>query len=339
MLTLDGTGVFRGRKVGVVLGGDSDERDVSLRTGRALVEALKSLGYDVTVYDVPSDLGRLVADRPAAVLLGLHGGSGENGTMQGFLEALRIPYSGSGVLASALAMDKARAKAILRDADVPTPAHFTLQRSLLDDAHALAAYFTRIHGASTPAKDRAVWPQVLKINDGGSSVGVFLANDEPEFEQAVQTLSRMHTGNAAGDVLVEQYIDGDEFTVGIFGETALGAIQVVAANRFYDYEAKYQGAGTQYLDVAPGALHDRLVTLARRTYDALGCRGVARVDIMARNLVDRLSADRDLYVLEVNTIPGMTETSLVPKMARSLGLSFADFTERMLDSATLDDPR
>ncbi len=322
MLTQHGTGKFRGRTVGVVLGGDSDERDVSLRTGRALAEALKSLGYDVAVYDVPNDVGRLVSDRPAAVLLGLHGGSGENGVFQGFFEALRIPYSGSGVLASALAMDKARAKAILRIADVPTPQSVTIQ-------------------PSTPATERGAlgWPVVAKINDGGSSVGVFLCEDTEQLDRALEQLAQMHVGQAGAGVLLEEYIAGDEYTVGLFGESSLGVIQVVAANRFYDYEAKYQGAGTQYLPVPAGELHDRLVALARRTYDVLGCRGVARVDVMARNDAGRASASRDLYVLEVNTIPGMTETSLVPKMARTLGLSFAEFAERMLDSATLDDPR
>ena len=139
MLKQNETGKFRGQPVGVVLGGDSDERDVSLRTGRALSEALKSLGYDVTVYDVPSDLGRLVADRPAAVLLGLHGGSGENGVMQGFFEALKIPYSASGGLDSALAMDKARAKAILRSADVTTPASNIIHSGEAIDTVAIGA--------------------------------------------------------------------------------------------------------------------------------------------------------------------------------------------------------
>lgn len=305
---------FRGQRVGVVLGGDSDERDVSLRTGRALAEALRSLGYDVSVYDVPSDIPRLVSDRPAAVLLGLHGGSGENGTFQGFLEALSIPYTGSGVLASALAMDKARTKALLRNADVPTAHSIVLHPGDAVDADAVGATLG--------------WPVVAKINDGGSSVGVFLCKDAAELTRAASEIGAMHVGAASAAILIEQYIAGEEYTVGIFGDMPLGVIQVVAQNPFYDYEAKYGSAGTQYVPLPQGELHDRLVAVAQRTYAVLGCRGVARVDVMVRG--------RDLFVLEVNTIPGMTETSLVPKMARNLGLSFADFAERMLDSATLD---
>ena len=305
MLSHIETGKFRGRTVGVVLGGDSDEREVSLRTGRALTEALRSLGYDVNVYDVPNDVQRLVAERPAAVLLGLHGGNGENGVFQGFLEALNIPYSGSGVLASALAMDKARAKAVLRQADVPTP------RSLIVSAARLSEVDFDAVGVTLG------WPVVAKINDGGSSVGVHLAQDAEALKEAIAAMS----GHA---VLLEEYIAGDEYTVGFFDDVCLGVINVKAANAFYDYEAKYASNKTQYLPLAEGELHDRVVAVGRKTYEALGCRGVARIDVMAR--------DRELYVLEANTIPGMTETSLVPKMARRLGLSFAEFTERMLDA-------
>jgi D-alanine-D-alanine ligase len=304
------TGKFRGRPVGVVLGGDSDEREVSLSTGRALTGALKSLGYDVTVYDVPRDIDRLVADRPAAVLLGLHGGSGENGTFQGFLEALGIPYSGSGVLASALAMDKARAKAILRTADVPTPNSLFVDDVASADAEAIGATLG--------------WPLVAKVNDGGSSVGVFLCHDEAELASALDALS------ATSGVLLEQYIEGEEFTVGFFDHVCLGVIRVDAANEFYDFDAKYDSDQTEYHPVEPEhPLFDRLVSLAETTYETLGCRGVARVDVIAR--------DRELFVLEANTIPGMTATSLIPKMARRLGIEFDVFVERMLDAATTDD--
>lgn len=301
------TGKFRGQKVGVVLGGDSDERDVSLRTGRALAEGLKTLGYEVVVYDVPADVPRLVADRPAAVLLGLHGGSGENGSFQGFFEALNIPYSGSGVLASALAMDKARAKAVLRQYDIPTPRDLTFEHATDVDADGVAATLG--------------WPVVAKVNDGGSSVGVFLCQNEAELHEAAQFIG-------ARALIVEEYVKGREFTVGFFDETALGVIEVIPEQPFYDFTAKYGNAGTQYVPLEDGELKDRLIAVARRAYDVIGCRGVARVDVMVR--------DRELAVLELNTIPGMTETSLVPKMAHSLGVSFPEFAERMLDSATTD---
>lgn len=315
MLNRTETGKFRSRPVGVVLGGDSDERDVSVRTGRALAEALKSLEYDVTMYDVPRDIDRLVNDRPAAVLLGLHGGSGENGVIQGFLEVLGVPYSGSGVLGSALAMDKARAKALLRTFDVPTPASLFARNPASIDIEATGATLG--------------WPLVAKINDGGSSFGVHLCNDSRELTAAVAEIATHFTGSATDGVLLERYVDGPEYTVGFFDGSPLGVIEVRAANAFYDFEAKYESSDTQYLPLdADDELYDRLVAVGKRTYDALGCRGVARVDVMVR--------ERELQVLEVNTIPGMTETSLVPKMAHAMGISFADFAERMLDAARLD---
>lgn len=308
MLTKNETGKFRGRKVGVVLGGDSDERDVSLRTGRALTQALRSLGYDVGVYDVPGDVERLVSERPAAVLLGLHGGNGENGVFQGFLEALGIPYSGSGVLASALAMDKARAKALFRTADVPTAA------SLFIAPDALETFDVAAVGATLG------WPLVAKVNDGGSSVGVHLCADADALHAALRSVR--------GGVLLEEYIAGAEYTVGFFDDVCLGVIEVQAGNAFYDYDAKYASKTTQYIPLEAGDLHERLVAVARRTYETLGCRGVARIDVLSR--------ERELFVLEANTIPGMTETSLVPKMAHRLGIEFDVFAERMLDAARLD---
>lgn len=307
------TGKFRGRTVGVVLGGDSNEREISLRTGRAFAEALRSLDYDVRVYDVPADIPRLVADRPAAVLLGLHGGTGENGTFQGFLETLEIPYTGSGVLASALAMDKARAKAILAAHDIRTPKSVFVTAANAVDAHAIGL--------------TVGFPAVAKLNDSGSSHGVFLCKDEQELADALQTLAPAMAGRESGGILVEEYVDGPEYTVGFFDGQYLGSIQVVAGNAFYDYEAKYASQTTRYEPVTDSGLEGRLEAIGRATFATLGCQGVARVDVMARG--------DELFVLEVNTIPGMTETSLIPKMAKRLGMPFADFTERLLSAASL----
>ncbi len=312
MLNEETIGKFRGARVGVVLGGDSDERDVSIKTGTALARALESCDYDVTVYDVPRDLQKLAAERPAAVLLGLHGGDGENGVFQGFLETLDIPYSGSGVLASAVAMDKGRAKALFRSADVPTPRALSLHA---DDFRALD---------STAYAATVGLPLVAKVNDGGSSCGVYLCKTEEELSAALEALAPV----AGRGVLLEEYIAGDEYTVGFFDDDFLGAINVRAANAFYDFEAKYSSNETRYVPVADADLLGRLEAVGRRAYQTLGCRGVARIDVMARGA--------ELFVIEANTIPGMTETSLVPKMARALGLSFAQFAERMLDAATTD---
>lgn len=306
---------FRGQKVGVVLGGDSNERDVSLNTGAAFVEALQTAGYEVVAYDVPGDLTRLVDDQPAAVILGLHGGRGENGAIQGFLEMAGIPYTGSGVLASAIAMDKTRAKAILEKRGIPVPAGVFVAAKHFD-ASAPDNYLR-----SVPL------PCIAKVNDAGSSVGVYRCTNEAEFGAALTNLGAILTDAPSSGVLFEELIDGPEYSVGFFDGEYLGCIEIQPAEGFYDYKAKYETNTTQYLPVEDAGLEDALQTLGHATYEALGCSGVARVDIIGQS--------DDLRVLEVNTIPGMTATSLVPKMAARKGVDFKDFTELMLASAHL----
>lgn len=291
--------------VAVLMGGPSNEREVSLRTGAGCAAALQSLGYQVRCIDLNADAIRdLVNQRPDVVFLALHGTPGEDGTVQGMLELLNIPYTGSGVLASAVGMDKVRSKRLFESVGVPTPK------------------WTVAHADMTSAP----WlPCVVKPSLEGSSVGVSLVREPSEWSSAV---SRCRTGR--GLPLVEEMIDGDELTVGLLDGELLGVVRIVANATFYDYDAKYQRNDTQYEVPAEldEALQTAVVEAARQAYHALGCRGVARVDVMLRG--------RAPYVLEVNTIPGMTATSLVPKMAAAQGMSFPELCERILQTASTD---
>jgi D-alanine-D-alanine ligase len=291
--------------VAVLMGGPSNEREVSLRTGAGCAAALQSLGYQVRCIDLTADAIRdLVNHRPDVVFLALHGTPGEDGTVQGMLELLSVPYTGSGVLASALGMDKVRSKRLFESVGVPTPVWTVAKADMVS----------------------APWlPCVVKPSLEGSSVGVSLVRDASEWAPAV---SRCLQGR--GLPLVEELIEGDELTVGLLDGELLGVVRIVANATFYDYDAKYQRNDTQY--EVPAKLDDELqaevVRAAQQAYRALGCRGVARVDVMLR--------DRAPFVLEVNTIPGMTATSLVPKMAAATGMSFPALCERILQTASTD---
>lgn len=312
---------FAGEAVGVLYGGRGSERAISLKTGMALANALRDAGHEVTEYDLPEDLGALVEDMPSAVLLGMHG-DGEDGTVQGLLEVLRIPYSGSGVLASALAMDKHRAKVVMKDAGVSLAKGGSLQRHELTPK-GYADALERIGLADQKL--------VLKPNDSGSSVGVHILEAGQDPAAALADLAALIDDGKATSVVAEAFMAGPEFSVGFFGQTCLGAIQITPADGFYDYHAKYESNATTYIKVEDEELAQRIQEIAARAWRALGCRGVGRVDVMAAS--DALDA---LIVLEVNTIPGMTATSLVPKLAASHGISFAEFADLMLSSASTD---
>ncbi|MFU8805506.1 MAG: D-alanine--D-alanine ligase family protein, partial [Bradymonadaceae bacterium] len=282
--------------------------------------ALRTLGYDVTEYDITTDLVKLATDRPAVVLLGTHGGIGENGVLQGFLEALKVPYTGSGVLASALAMDKARAKVVMREAGVPAPAGLRLPVGDIPESE-IEALLADLE-----------LPVVVKLNDSGSSFGVFICETLEEVQGAMQRLSTESGRATSSGILLETYLAGPEYTVGFFDDLCLGSIEVVPSTGFYDFEAKYQSTMTEYRFVEDQSLLDRLERLGRKAYDALGCRGVARVDLKAQGV----EADSELMVIELNTIPGMTATSLVPKLAARRGMRFEEFVEWMLVSASFE---
>lgn len=315
---------FRGKRVAIATGGTSVEREISLATGRAFEEALKGGDYDVTVYDVATDLGAIVADRPDVILLGIHGGLGESGALQGFLESLAIPYTGSGVLASALAMDKDRTKIMCATAEIPVAAGLSVRPDEFDDVPAVAA---RVEAELD-------FPVVAKLNDSGSSFGVYLCADHDELVDALQRLSDDVGDSASAGVLVERYLAGPEYSVGFFDDICLGVMEITPDRQFYDFEAKYESGSTRYDVIDDSAIADPLTTWARGALEVLGCRGVARVDFKGDP-----TDPSAVGMLEVNTIPGMTATSLVPKLAANKGVSFSQFVEAMLAAARLDDEK
>ncbi|SDD91057.1 D-alanine--D-alanine ligase [Aquimonas voraii] len=287
-------------RVAVLLGGSSSEREVSLDSGRNVLEALRARGVDAFAVDGIPALRELLAkgavDRVFNILHGHHGG-GEDGIVQGLLEAYGVPYTGSDVLGSALSMDKIRSKQVWIALGLPTPRYVRLKKG--EDVQAAA----RTLGL----------PVIVKPACEGSSVGVSRVFSEADLDTAIELAARY-----PGELLMEQLIEGGEFTVGILDGRALPSIQIVPKGAWYDYEAKYVSDETQYL--CPGLQGDaeaELGALALAAFQALGCRGWGRVDVMR----DREGRN---WLLEVNTAPGMTSHSLVPKAARQTGLGFED---------------
>src|SRR5512144_1641834 len=303
---------WTGKKVAVLYGGRSTERDVSLRTGKACADALVSRGYDVTLVDVDADLAeRLRAARVEVAFNALHGRWGEDGCVQGLLEVMGIPYTGSGVLASALGMDKVVSKAMFK----------ALGLSLIDYRVFPAARASAISAADLPFGI----PCVVKPSGEGSSVGVHLVKEAAKLRAACENAATFK-----GDVIVERYVKGTEVNVAVLEGKALGAIEIEPANEFYDYAAKYTAGTTRYHYPAriPEAHVKRVMEAAEVAHRGLGCAGVTRVDFI-------VAPDGTPYILEINTLPGMTATPLVPKIAVRLGIAFPDLCERILDSAAL----
>ena len=302
------------KHVAVLMGGWSAEREISLRSGKACADALERSGYQVSRIDVDRDVAAtLRARKPDVALNVLHGRPGEDGTLQGLLEVLGIPYSHSGVLASALAMKKDIAKSVLKSAGVPVPGGMVAARKEAAKRHLLPP------------------PYVIKPVAEGSSVGVFIVRED--HKHPPQELTRADW--AFGDqILVEPYIPGKELTCAVMGDRVLGVIEIVPAVKFYDYEAKYAPGGSKHLLPAPVAaeVYREVQRLSLAAHRALGCRGVTRSDF---RFDDSLGV-KGLFCLEVNTQPGMTETSLVPELAAHAGTSFADLVRWMVEDASLD---
>jgi len=301
------------KHVGMLMGGGNAEHEVSLKTGSALAEALRSRGYRVSDVLVGVDLAQvLLREKIEVAFVALHGRWGEDGCVQGLLEAMRIPYTGCGVLASALAMDKIYAKRIFKAIGLPVAEDLVVEKKAAADFD--------------PASLTFGYPVVVKPAREGSSVGISIARDAAGLKKAVETAAGF-----AGDILLERYVKGREINVGILDDRALGALEVVPAEEFYDYKAKYHSGGTtQYLFPAPLTEEQNrtVLDLALRAHQALGCSGVSRVEAI-------LDERGDYFMLEVNTIPGMTEASLIPKIAKGVGISFEDLAERLLLGASL----
>jgi D-alanine-D-alanine ligase len=299
------------KHVAVLMGGWSAERDISLRSGQACADALARLGYRVTPIDAGRDVATVLGSlKPDVALNVLHGRPGEDGTLQGVLEILGIPYSHSGVLASALAMQKDFAKALFRTGGVPVAEDIVASRFEAGRRHLMPP------------------PYVVKPIAEGSSVGVFIVTED--HPHPPQELYRDDW--PFGDkVMVERYISGKELTCAVFDDRPLDVIEIVPATRFYDYEAKYAAGGSKHLlpaPILPNVYQEaRRLTLA--AHSALGCRGVSRADF---RYDDRGTGK--LVCLEVNTQPGMTETSLVPELAAYAGITFDELVRWMVEDAS-----
>jgi D-alanine-D-alanine ligase len=303
------------KHVAVLMGGWSAEREVSMWSGEACAGALERVGYRVTRIDVGRDIATVLTGlKPDVALNLLHGRPGEDGTLQGMLEILKVPYSHSGTLASALAMQKDVAKVIMASAGVPVVEGIVASRQQAARSHVLPR------------------PYVIKPVAEGSSVGVYVVTEA--HEHPPQELTRPDWTH--GDrLLCERYIAGKELTCAVLGDKALGVIEIVPAVKFYDYDAKYAPGGSKHLLPAPlkPNVYEEVRRLALKAHQALGCRGVSRADF---RYDDRIEGMQGLFCLEVNTQPGMTQTSLVPELAAHAGMTFEELVRWMVEDASLD---
>lgn len=300
------------RRVGVLMGGWGEERDISVKTGEAIAAALEARGHNVTrVFAGPGLDQSLRSAHIDVAFLALHGRMGEDGKVQGLLEVMGLPYTGSGVLASALAMNKPFAKKLFRQHNLATPTGYTVGLADLERVEELHLDLG--------------FPCVVKPACGGSSVGLSLAHGVAQLRPAVAQACRY-----GGEALVERYLKGREVTVGVLGDRVLGSCEVSHGSSTFDYDTKYQGGARYHLPprISPTRLAN-LEAMALGAYRALGCRGAARIDFISTEAANDV-------VLEVNTLPGMTPASLLPKIASQAGLDFEQLCEAILAQATLD---
>jgi D-alanine-D-alanine ligase len=295
-------------KIGVLAGGVSNEREISLRSGRAVYDALVTKGLEAVLLDVRDDIAQIIkAHKLAVAFIALHGRFGEDGTVQTILEKADIPYTGSGAEASRRALDKIASKRIFTQNRIPTPRYMIAEKG-------------------NPVKEIAKtlgFPVVVKPQFEGSSIGLSVVREEDFLEEAFRIA--FGYGDKA---IAEEYIEGREITVGILGDMPLPVVEIITANNVYDYNAKYNDPGTRY--IVPAAMekniYERAQKLGAASHRALGCSSFSRVDM----IVDKKG---DIYVLEVNTIPGMTERSLLPKAAQAFGLSFGELCVKLIEIA------
>jgi D-alanine-D-alanine ligase len=303
---------MKDKRVGILMGGLSAERAVSLASGEAIYAALTRKGYDATRVFVDRDLDQVLRQEEIDVaFLALHGSYGEDGCVQGMLEMMDIPYTGPGVAESALAMDKLKSKELFRLYNVPTPPYYAL-------AHDELEQLDEVHGSFG-------FPAFVKPRRQGSSIGAGRANDMASLRERCEDALRFDR-----TAIVERFIGGRELAVGILDGRALGAVEIEPKRGFYDYKAKYQAGQTEYhLPPRLSATRTRnALRLAERAVAALGTEGAVRVDML-------VTEGENEYVLEVNTLPGMTETSLLPKIASAAGIGFGELCEAMLARASL----
>jgi D-alanine-D-alanine ligase len=295
-----------------MMGGLSREREISLKTGKAILKALTEKGYIVTPIDVGDDIAeKLVKEKIECAFLALHGRFGEDGTIQGMLELMKIPYTGSGVLASALAMHKIMSKKFFLCEKIPTPCFEVFQREEIKK--------------DPPKKISLPLPIVVKPAREGSTIGISIVRKDEELSSALKK-----AGEYDEEILVEEFMKGREITVGILENIPLPVIEIVPKSGFYDYHSKYTKGETQYILPAriPREKYLYAQEIGLRAFQELGCSSLGRVDLMT-------DEDDNPFVIDVNTMPGMTETSLLPKAASYAGIPFEDLVERILLGASL----
>ena len=301
-------------KVTVLMGGMSAERDVSLDSGKACAKALAEIGFDVTSLDAKDDfIEKLIKNKPDKVFNALHGRFGEDGSIQGLLEHLKIPYTHSGILSSAIAMDKLTSKKIFKDAKIYSP-DYQVIKTLEDFQSSKIGY-----------------PCVVKPNNEGSSVGVYVFNESKKADKDI-IVSLLKKYNF---LILEKYIPGREIQVAVMGSKALGGIEIVPTRSFYDYEAKYS-ANAKTKHIIPVKINEadykKILDIALQAHNILGCRGVTRSDFRY-NESDKVNK---IYILEVNTQPGMTSLSLVPEIANYYGISFNELVKWIINDASIN---
>ena len=302
------------KHVAVLLGGFSSERPVSLSSGKACADALEAVGYQVTRVDVDRDVSSLLAQlKPDVAFNALHGPFGEDGAIQGVLEYLGIPYTHSGVLASALAMNKEQAKKVARAAGIPVAESKVTDRFAIKNTH--------------PMKP----PYVVKPVSEGSSFGVVIVKEDQSHPPQVLSSDAWRYGDT---VMVERYVYGRELTCAVMGDVALGVCEIIpVGHSFYDYDSKYVSGGSKHdvpAKISPN-IYQKIQTLALKAHQAIGCRGVSRSDF---RYDDRHSENGEIVWLEVNTQPGMTPTSLVPEIAAQAGHTFGELLSWMVEDAS-----
>jgi D-alanine-D-alanine ligase len=303
---------LKGRKIGVLMGGLSREREISLRSGKAILRALTEKGYNPCSIDVGHDVAEiLIKEKIECAFIALHGRFGEDGTIQGMLELMKIPYTGSGVLASALALHKIMAKKLFLCEKIPTPSFEVVHRQEI--------------GKEPIRNISLTFPVIVKPAREGSTIGVSIIKTEDELVIALK-----EAGKYDEEILVEEFMKGKEITVGILEDISLPIIEIVPKSGFYDYHSKYTKGETQY--IIPARIPREKYLYAQETslkaFRALSCSGCVRVDLVT-------DEHGHPFVIDVNTMPGMTETSLLPQAASYAGIPFGDLVERILLGASL----
>lgn len=305
--------IFMEKRIGVLMGGMSSEREVSLRSGAAISNALARLGYHQIPIDVDSDIAlNLQREHIDVAFIALHGRYGEDGAIQGLLEIMKIPYTGSKLTASAVAMDKIASNGLLKAQHLPLPQTFILTQEDAKNIETLSLPITL--------------PFVVKPVSEGSSVGVSIVKTSEETATALENAFRF-----GSRILMQSYISGMEVHVGILDEKPLGAIEIKSKGAFYDYDAKYVPGMSEHVFPAPlpPDVYQLTLDLALKAHHALGCSSYSRVDLL-------IDLKMKPFILEVNTLPGMTETSLMPEIARECGIDFDSLVEKILNTASIE---